>query len=81
MWYYVTCQFHGIEHIHPRTAGVLNILIFLKMFRGLNQFKQMRVLHRLVKEVTKDMIPFSIFCMMAIVMVGSTMHHLGTDVE
>lgn len=56
------------------------MLLFFKLFLGMNQFKDMRILFRLVKEVTKDMIPFSYFTVMALVMVGTTMYHLGTTV-
>jgi hypothetical protein len=66
---------------HPKMTGILNLLLFIKLFLGLNQFKDMRILFRLVKEVAKDMIPFSYFTIMALIMVATTFYHLSTDVN
>lgn len=37
----------------------------------------MRLLFRLVKEVITDMMPFTYFTIMALLMIGTSMYHLG----
>jgi hypothetical protein len=34
---------------------------------------------RLVKEVAFDMIPFTGFCVLSLLMIGTTMYHLDTE--
>lgn len=65
------------DKVHPNTfVSALNIMIFSKIFYALNQFKRMRVLIALVKQVAKDIVPFAIFQGIAMLMIGSTSYNL-----
>ena len=57
-------------------VSALNILIFSKIFYALNQFKRMRVLIALVKQVAIDIVPFAVFQSVAMLMIGSTSYNL-----
>jgi hypothetical protein len=44
----------------------------------MNQFREFRVIFRLVKQVTIDMIPFTGFLTFGMIMFGTTFYHLNT---
>jgi hypothetical protein len=62
MWYYTYGIMAGTgSGGHHGLAAVLNFFLFFKIFLGLSQFRQFRVLFTLVKEVAKDMVAFAGF--------------------
>jgi hypothetical protein len=78
MWTFVTIKLVNHDEIYQKLSSSLNFLLFFKLFLGLNQIQDIRILFRLVKSVAWDMIPFACFLVMALLMVGSSMYYLNT---
>ena len=86
MWYYIflIVTFNsaipgtGVSG-HNGLAAYLNFFLFFKIFLGLVQFRQFRVLFTLVKEVCTDMSAFVGFQLLAIILFGTTHYQLNTN--
>ena len=73
IWKFIFCNITGNgSKGHHGLAAVTNFLMFFKITNSMNQFKQFRIIFRLVKETAKDMIPFSGFLILAMILFGTT---------
>lgn len=77
MWIYYNTNGNRTKG-HHGLAAALNFLLFFKIFTGMIQFRDYRVLFRLVKQVIIDMIPFTGFLIMSMILFGTTFYHLNT---
>lgn len=79
MWLYVFFILTGKgSKGHHGLAAFLNFMLFFKIFAGLSQYRQFRVLFTLVKEVAKDMSAFAGFQFLAMLLFGTTLYQLNT---
>jgi hypothetical protein len=79
LWFYIFLIVTGKGVAgHHGLAACLNFFLFFKIFLGLSQFRQFRVLFTLVKEVGKDMSAFAGFQLLAMTLFGTTLYQLNT---
>lgn len=79
IWKFIYCNATGNgSKGHHGLASVLNFLLFFKISTGMNQFKDFRIIFRLVKQTAIDMMAFTGFLILAMILFGTTFYHLNT---